>query len=50
MSDLKEYLDKQLADPAFAKEYEKHRSEYELALEKIRIQNSGNPQSTRKSK
>lgn len=46
MSDLKKYLDKQLANPAFAKEYEKQRSEYKLALEKIRIQNSSNPQST----
>lgn len=50
MSDLKKYLDKQLANPAFAKEYEKQRSEYKLALEKIRIQNSSNPQSTRKPK
>ena len=29
MSDLKKYLDKQLSDPAFAKEYEKQRPEYE---------------------
>lgn len=29
MSDLKKYLDKQLADPAFAEEYEKQRPEYE---------------------
>ena len=29
MSDLKKYLDKQLAYPAFAEEYEKQRPEYE---------------------
>ena len=29
MSDLKKYLDKQLADPVFAEEYEKQRPEYE---------------------
>ena len=50
MSDLKKYLDKQLANPAFAKEYEEQRSEYELVLEKIRIQNSSNPQAAGKSK
>ena len=29
MSDLKKYLDKQLAAPVFAEEYEKQRPEYE---------------------
>ena len=40
MSDLKKYLDKQLADPAFAEEYEKQRPEYEAIAEKTGIRQS----------
>ena len=50
VSDLKEYLDKQLSDPEFAKEYQKQRSEYETICEKIRVQASSNAQSLKKTK
>ena len=50
MSDLKEYLDKQLSNPEFAIEYKKQRSEYEIAREEIRVQANGNISSTQKSK
>lgn len=42
MSDLKEYLDKQLSNPEFAIEYKKQRSEYEIVREEIRVQANGN--------
>ena len=50
MSDLKEYLDKQLSNPEFTIEYQKQRSEYETICEKIRVQTSSNAQSRKKSK
>lgn len=50
MSDLKEYLDKQLSNPEFAIEYKKQRSEYEIVREEIRVQANGNISSNQKSK